>query len=270
MKSEEPVLGQMMTVEFWPTLEISVREWFAANANILGWCILKSQERFPDYILRVVSEENLPPFVPYRIGGTYRCEAEFASGNFIKDKHPFSGCDFVLCWNHNCRLPLPVWELSIGTWHPPNSEPTQAGAVGNKLFEILKEEAALCNLGVEERRQMGNKKGIGVRLIETKKRQKGKRKKGVVGWLGVYYAARNVLQIQTGFFKADKKDAENNGFKGKEDKRKSFKQITGGEFFYKDFSFKKSLIAYPQQVEGSGRDILKKYLEFATKYMEGA
>ena len=98
----------MGTLKFTPRSETQVREWFAAHLNEFDYSIVKSGSAFPDYILE--DDE----------GRQYRVEVESESANFIRHKHDAKGCDFVLCWCHNIRLPLPVLELLSGRWYEAN------------------------------------------------------------------------------------------------------------------------------------------------------
>ena len=99
-------------IEEWKTLtECEVRERFRIwNAYFDVWEVVRSQEGFPDLILR-------------RNGELYRCEVETQSLNFKLHKHDPNGCDFILAWVDNWRgSPLPVialaplWETFKTIW----------------------------------------------------------------------------------------------------------------------------------------------------------
>lgn len=86
-----------MTVHFQMDSERAVRDAFARYHVELGYPkILVSQEAFPDYILEDAS------------GNRIRAEAEFRSSGY---NHPLDGCDLVVCWEINKKLPIHTLEL---------------------------------------------------------------------------------------------------------------------------------------------------------------
>lgn len=95
-----------------PTNEMMVREWFVAHITEFEFSIIHSQSGFPDWIL----EDHE--------GNRFRVEVEYQSLGFINHKHNPKGCDFVLCWRHNCQLPFRVLELLSRKWYEPNEIPT--------------------------------------------------------------------------------------------------------------------------------------------------
>lgn len=51
-----------------------------------------------------------------------RVELEYKSRNFIQHKHDPKGCDYVVCWEHNTKLPIPVIELKTNRSFNPNEK----------------------------------------------------------------------------------------------------------------------------------------------------
>lgn len=98
----------MTKLDFTPTNEMQVREWFAFHLAEFEYDIVRSVGAFPDYHLRDAS------------GKVWRVEVEAESVNFIQHGHNQTGCDWVLCWVHNAvSFPLPVFELSTRTRYEP-------------------------------------------------------------------------------------------------------------------------------------------------------
>ena len=62
--------------------------------------IIAIQNGFPDLILE--TKDN---------GKIVKAELEYKSANFKRHKHDPTKCDYVICWEHNCKLPIPVIEL---------------------------------------------------------------------------------------------------------------------------------------------------------------
>ena len=69
------------------TSEIQVRELFFKYAKKLGFKIVESRKRFPDYVLQG------------RSGILYNAEVEFDLANFVRHQHDWRQVDFVICWN---------------------------------------------------------------------------------------------------------------------------------------------------------------------------
>jgi len=82
--------------------EMQTREWFVVHIDEFDYDVVESQMAFPDYLLCD------------RSGSLVRCEVEYESKNFIAHRHDPKGCDLVICWLHNAKLPLPVLELFTG------------------------------------------------------------------------------------------------------------------------------------------------------------
>ena len=60
---------------------------------------VKGDGGFPDCILSI---NNV----------TIRVELELKASQFIRHRHPIDGCDALICWGNDARLPLPTLELS--------------------------------------------------------------------------------------------------------------------------------------------------------------
>jgi len=86
-----------------PGNEMQAREWFAAHIAEFEYSIVESGSRFPDYVLE---DEN---------GKRHLVEVELESMSFLLHRHDPGGCDFVLCWLHNAKLSIPIFELSTCT-----------------------------------------------------------------------------------------------------------------------------------------------------------
>lgn len=87
-----------------PKNETQTREWLAANIDKFEFDIALSQTDYPDYILK------------WPDGTIMAAEIEYKSSNFILHGHDPSGCDIVLCWKNNKKLPIPILELSTNTF----------------------------------------------------------------------------------------------------------------------------------------------------------
>jgi hypothetical protein len=70
----------------------------------LGFLVLRIQTEFPDCeAMRVVGENRLQ---------MVRIEFEFQSRNFLRHMHEPTGCDLIVCWEHNWpECPVEVLEL---------------------------------------------------------------------------------------------------------------------------------------------------------------
>jgi hypothetical protein len=88
-----------------PTNELGVVFLFGTVARELGFMVLRLQTEFPDC-------EALWEVEPGR-WQLVRIEFEFESRNFLAHQHLVTGCDLIICWNHNWpNCPLEVLELS--------------------------------------------------------------------------------------------------------------------------------------------------------------
>ena len=61
---------------------------------------VKGDGGFPDCILAID-------------GVNIRVELELKSSQFIRHRHPIDGCDAVICWTNDAKLPIPTLELSV-------------------------------------------------------------------------------------------------------------------------------------------------------------
>ncbi len=99
-----------------PTCEHDVVQMFGAVAQELGFEILANRSAFPDCEARRRRPGARETFVKCLI------EYEFASSDYRRHQHPVSGCDLVVCWNHDwADCPIEVLELSaeirnLGGW----------------------------------------------------------------------------------------------------------------------------------------------------------
>jgi len=71
--------------------EIQVRELFFKHAEKLGFKVVESRNRFPDYILEGKS------------GQKYKAEAEYDLANFVKHGHDPRKVDFIIFWKDTLR-----------------------------------------------------------------------------------------------------------------------------------------------------------------------
>jgi len=87
-------------IDFGVSDEVNVREVFAMFHRELGYRIIESRARFPDYIL-----EN-------EHGREIRAEVEFKASNFQRHGHPVEECDLIICWYNDWPgCPIEVLEL---------------------------------------------------------------------------------------------------------------------------------------------------------------
>lgn len=87
-----------------PLSEAAVLVLFGSVARQLGFVIQRVQTQFPDC-------EALCEVEPGKCQ-LARIEFELASANFLEHEHDNSGCDLIVCWEHNWpECPLPVLEL---------------------------------------------------------------------------------------------------------------------------------------------------------------
>jgi hypothetical protein len=105
--ADQPVYGAPITgwpLMFAPTNEAGVLFLFGAMAKPLGFLALRIQTGYPDCeAMRVVRDGLLQ---------RVRIEVEHQSKNFLKHEHKPSGCELIVCWEHNWpECPLEVIEL---------------------------------------------------------------------------------------------------------------------------------------------------------------
>jgi hypothetical protein len=89
-----------------PTSEHDVVQLFGSVADELGFEIVGNRSAFPDCEARRTRPGSRETLV--------RCliEYEFASSDYRRHKHPSTGCDLVVCWQHDWpECPIEVLEL---------------------------------------------------------------------------------------------------------------------------------------------------------------
>ena len=90
-----------------PTSEHDVVQMFGAIAGELGFEIIGNRSAFPDCEARRKTATSRESYIKCLI------EYEFSSSDFKKHKHPLTGCDLIVCWQHDWReCPIQVLELS--------------------------------------------------------------------------------------------------------------------------------------------------------------
>jgi hypothetical protein len=104
---DRPMYGGLLQdcpLVFAPTNEAGVLYLFGAMSERLGFLMLLVQAGFPDCeAMRVVGENRLQ---------RVKIELEYQSRNFLKHMHELTGCDLIVCWEHNWpECPLEVLEL---------------------------------------------------------------------------------------------------------------------------------------------------------------
>jgi len=104
---DRPIYGPLLQgcpLVFAPTNEAGVLYLFGAMSVSLGFLVLRVQTAFPDVeAMRVVGENRLQ---------RVKIEVENESRNFLKHMHDVTGCDLIVCWEHNWpECPLEVVEL---------------------------------------------------------------------------------------------------------------------------------------------------------------
>jgi len=115
-----PVYGPLLNlpgVRHEPTNEDGVIHLFGIMGLKLGFTVLHIQPAFPDCrALREVEPDKLQEVW---------IEFEFQSKNFLLHGHEWSGCDLIVCWEHNWpECPLEVIELKKEVeWMDSSSEP---------------------------------------------------------------------------------------------------------------------------------------------------
>jgi hypothetical protein len=87
-----------------PTFEGGVIFLFGTMARELGFAVSRIRPMFPD----CEAMREVRPGVWQRV----RIEFEFESRNFLAHGHDVTGCELIVCWNHNWEgCPLEVLEL---------------------------------------------------------------------------------------------------------------------------------------------------------------
>ncbi len=76
---------------------------FERLSEELGYQIVYLGTRFPDGRIKSIKS-----------GAEITVEFEYKSSNYLKHKHPFDGCDLVVCWDDDLfsQLSIPVLSLS--------------------------------------------------------------------------------------------------------------------------------------------------------------
>lgn len=101
---DRPVLGEAIEfrgLQHAPVNEMGVVFLFGMIAEELGFVVESVQAGFPD----CEAKRKLKKDRWQRV----RIEFEFRSSNFIQHKHDSSGCDLIICWEHDWRdCPLEV------------------------------------------------------------------------------------------------------------------------------------------------------------------
>ncbi|HET9282607.1 MAG TPA: hypothetical protein VFR24_11660 [Candidatus Angelobacter sp.] len=105
--TDRPMYGPLLQgcpLVFAPTCEAGVLYLFGALSERLGFLALRIQTGYPDCeAMRVVAEDRLQRL---------RIEVEYQSRNFLKHLHEPTGCDMIVCWEHNWpECPVEVLEL---------------------------------------------------------------------------------------------------------------------------------------------------------------
>lgn len=118
--------------------EIEVREYFAAHAEQLGYRILISRARFPDYVLERLED-----------GQIVRAEAETTSSSFRQHGHSDLFCDLVICWKHNdLTLRIPILELGAVSLESPSPETVKFG-LEDRIARLERTVEQLPNQAIE-------------------------------------------------------------------------------------------------------------------------
>ena len=107
MLVNQPIYGPLMRpypLAHGPVNEAGVLFLFGVMAEQLGYVVTRIQTEYPDCeAMRRIAGNRWQ-----RI----RIEFEYESRNFVKHMHELSGCDLIVCWEHNWpECPLEVLEL---------------------------------------------------------------------------------------------------------------------------------------------------------------
>ncbi|MBZ5508769.1 MAG: hypothetical protein LAO78_25185 [Acidobacteriia bacterium] len=105
--ADRPMYGLLVQgcpLVFAPVNEAGVVYLFGALSERLGFLVLRIQTEFPDCeAMRLVGEDRMQ---------LVKIEFEHESRNFLKHAHDPSGCDLIVCWEHNWpECPVDVLEL---------------------------------------------------------------------------------------------------------------------------------------------------------------
>jgi hypothetical protein len=107
LMEDQPTYGTPLTyspLTYAPTFEGGVIFLFGTMARELGFAVSRIQPMFPD----CEAMREVRPGVWQRV----RIEFEFESRNFLAHGHDVTGCELIVCWNHNWEgCPLEVVEL---------------------------------------------------------------------------------------------------------------------------------------------------------------
>jgi hypothetical protein len=118
--TDRPMYGlpiQDCPLVYAPVNEQGVVYLFGALSERLGYLVLRVQTEFPDCeAMRVVEGKRMQ---------RVRIEFEYESRNFLRHMHEPSGCDLIVCWEHNWpESPLEVVELKGVVTREIGSSPT--------------------------------------------------------------------------------------------------------------------------------------------------
>lgn len=94
--SRDPIGLNRPAIENKISSELQVRELFFKYAEKLGFRVVVSQSRFPDYILEGKS------------GFRYKAEAEYNLADFIHHDHDPHKVDFIIFWKDTLQT-IPRW-----------------------------------------------------------------------------------------------------------------------------------------------------------------
>lgn len=117
-----------------PKNEFGVREDFAVKAKDLGYTIVASRGAFPDMILQKSDGEMI------------LAEVEYKSRSFISHGHESTGCDVVICWEHDARLDVMVMELSTGAVYSPGVVPDKIKRPATEKYQPGQMEIAVAEI----------------------------------------------------------------------------------------------------------------------------
>lgn len=86
-----------------PTNEQETIVLFERLSEELGYQIVYLGTRFPDGRIKSIKS-----------GAEITVEFEYKSSNYLKHRHPFDGCDLIVCWDDDLfsQLSIPVLSLS--------------------------------------------------------------------------------------------------------------------------------------------------------------
>ena len=96
MANKEKTCGSLFDLAYLVKSEIQVREIFFKYAEKLGFKVVESRSRFPDYVLEGKS------------GIRYTAEAEYDLANFVYHNHNPREVDFIVFWEDSLKE-IPEW-----------------------------------------------------------------------------------------------------------------------------------------------------------------